>query len=299
MFILVGEVIMNFSNVVEFIKKHILLLLILIIFISVIVIIFFSRNNLLNTPKTYIELYESLNFELNSDVYLLSLIKKISNGELITDNVKIDTSILGEKELKIKYINENNEEKEYAFKINVVDTTKPVIKYKKELTTTIGNKIDLLKDVVVTDNSGEKISVEINGEYDFNKVGKYTLKYVAVDSSGNKSEEEFILDILKATIKYKGYYAQSSPSISGGYQFNSDGTFNYFYQFCELGEACGAGLQEGVYEIKGNKIFAKTTGTYDDMGELQPHNYEFELTIINENKIVVNGNTLNYMDKLN
>ena len=297
--ILDGEIVMKLTNVVEFIKKYIVLILILVVFVGIVVIIFFSRNNLLNTPKTNIELYENLDFELNSEVYLLSLIKKVSNGELITDNVKIDTSVLGEKELKIKYINEKDEENEYAFKINVVDTTKPVIKYKKELTTTIGNKIDLLKDVVATDNSGEKISVEVNGEYNFNKVGKYTLKYIATDSSGNKTEEEFVLDIVKASIKNKGYYAYSSSSISGGFQFNSDGTFIYSYQFCKLGDPCGGGLQKGVYEIKGNKILAKITISYDDMGNPKSSNSNIEFNIVNENKLTSNGNTLNYRTELN
>ena len=77
------------------------------------------------------------------------------------------------------------------------DTEKPVITFKAELSTEAGTKIDLLKDVSVTDNVDEKVDVTVEGEYDFNKAGTYTLYYVAKDSSENEAKEEFKL-VVKA-----------------------------------------------------------------------------------------------------
>ena len=141
-------------------------------------------------------LKKDLNFEVNSDLSLLSLIDNDNKVKIISDDEIVDTSTLGEKELVIKYL-DNNQEKEQHVKINIVDTTKPVIEFNKELTTTVGTKIDLLKGVKVSDNSKEEIKSTVEGKYNFDKDGSYNLKYVAIDSSNNKAEEEFILKVNK------------------------------------------------------------------------------------------------------
>ena len=163
----------------------------------------------------------------------------MDNGELLTENIRVDTSTLGEQQINIKYINEFGNEEEYNFEVNIVDTTKPIIEFESELSTTIGNEINLLERVQVKDNSLEELSVNVSGDYDFNVVGIYNLKYVVTDSSGNTTEEEFILKVNNATIKYKGYYAHSSSTLSGSYQFKNDGTFRFVYQYCDFGVACG------------------------------------------------------------
>ena len=37
---------------------------------------------------------------------------------------------------------------------------------------------------------------------------------------------------IQSTIKYNGYYAHSSSTLSGSYQFKNDGTFRFVYQYC-------------------------------------------------------------------
>ena len=146
-----------------------------------------------------INLVDTLSLEINSEVNLYNLIEEDNGKEIISEDYVIDTSKLGEQELVIKY-KENDEEKEYSFNIKVIDTKKPEIKYTKELTTSIGKNIDLLTSVTVTDNSKEKITPTIEGNYDFNKDGVYHLKYIAIDSSGNKKEEDFTLIVKKLSI---------------------------------------------------------------------------------------------------
>ncbi len=173
-----------------------------------------------------IVLIDNLDIEINSKINLLSLISKENNAKITSKDEIINTSTLGEQELTINYIN-NNEEKEYNFKINIVDTQKPTIKYKKSLTTTVGTKINLLKGVSAIDNSKEKIKVNVEGNYNFNKSGEYKLKYVASDSSGNKAENEFILNVKSKSIKDSSNKSTSTnSSISNSTTNNSNSLSN-------------------------------------------------------------------------
>ena len=137
------------------------------------------------------------NSTINADVEINSkfdMQSYLGDGEIIDEEGSYDISKLGKYSLKLKY-QENGKEKDIIFNINVVDKQKPVIKYESELSTKVGKKIDLLKDVTVSDNSKEKLNVKVEGDYNFNKVGTYKLKYVAIDSSDNKAEENFILNV--------------------------------------------------------------------------------------------------------
>ena len=182
-------------------KSKLLFVIGIIVVIGIVTGLVLSNNNKTKekeTALTKIILSNEGKIEINSEVQLL-MVLKIQNGKILSDDEKIDTSKLGEQEFTIKYLNENDEEKEYTFKITIIDTKAPIIEFKKELTTIIGTKIELLSDVKVTDNSKEDIKVIVEGEYDFNKEGIYNLKYIAVDSSGNKAIEEFILKVNKKT----------------------------------------------------------------------------------------------------
>lgn len=70
------------------------------------------------------------------------------------------------------------------------DVQKPVIKVtNKNINTTLGEEVDLLEGVSALDYLGREIQVEVNGDYDFNKAGTYTIQYNATDRFGNKADE--------------------------------------------------------------------------------------------------------------
>ena len=178
-------------------NKRKIIIITIIIFIALIIGIVTTillLNNKKEDPKETILLKDNLDVEINSEVNLLSFISEENKVKIVSEDETIDTSKLGEQELKIKYLDKEKEE-EYIFKIKVVDTKAPTIEYEKEISTTEGTEVDLLKDVKVNDNSKEEIKATIEGEYDINKVGTYNLKYVAEDSSKNKVEEEFTLKV--------------------------------------------------------------------------------------------------------
>ena len=169
--------------------------------------------------KLQIDLVSNLNIEINSEVNLISFIKDIKNGEILTKDTTLNTSKLGTQNLEILIKDKFNKEKKHSFNINIVDTIEPSIKGNKELITYIGKSIDLLKDVSATDNSKEDITVSIEGEYDINNIGEYSLNYIAADSSGNKTTSSFTLKVIKDPNNYtfktnKGYIAKVINGIT-------------------------------------------------------------------------------------
>lgn len=170
----------------------IIILLILVLTIFRIILLCKNKNTNL-TKETKITLIDNLDIEVFSEINNLDLIKDIKNGKIISEKEHIDTNTLGKQEINIVYLNENNEEKDYTFTIDIVDTEKPTITFDKELTTTIGNEINLLKGVSAKDNYTKEIKVSVDGDYDFNKVGEYKIYYIAEDSSENVTREEATL----------------------------------------------------------------------------------------------------------
>ena len=160
----------------------IIILLILVLTIFRIILLCKNKNTNL-TKETKITLIDNLDIEVFSEINNLDLIKDIKNGEITSEKEYIDTNTLGKQEINIVYLNENNEEKDYTFTIDIVDTEKPTITFDKELTTTIGNEINLLKGVSAKDNYTKDIKVSVDGDYDFNKVGEYKIYYTAKDSN--------------------------------------------------------------------------------------------------------------------
>lgn len=147
------------------------------------------------SKKLLVKINNNIEVSINNEVYNTDYIKIIANGEIITKKEKIDTTKVGEQVITIKVKDHFNKEKEYSYKLNVYDKEPPVITFKKELITDYGKEIELLKDVKAVDNSNETIDISIEGEYDINKSGAYKLYYVAKDSTGNQTKEEFILKV--------------------------------------------------------------------------------------------------------
>ena len=160
---------------------------------------------------------ENLTVKLNEEVLNTKGITELENGTITTEEQNIDTSKLGEQTITITIKDKEDNEKEYTFKVNVIDDEAPVITYKKELSTTVGTKINLLKNVSAKDNSNEKIEVTVKGSYDFNKEGTYKLEYIAKDSSGNETSEAFTLTVKKA----------STPTVETNFRTNgTDSSLN-------------------------------------------------------------------------
>ncbi len=122
--------------------------------------------------------------------YVLNL----ENGELCDGEKLLDTKGLGEKTEKIAVRDGKGNISHFDFVYTLFDNIPPVIKVLTPITTVQKNNTpDLSSAVKVTDNSGEKITPVISGDYDLSVCGKYNLICTAADSSGNSSKAELQL----------------------------------------------------------------------------------------------------------
>ena len=181
-------------------KKKRKFIIIGVLSIILIILLIIGIMIFIDSKRTIIRLRDNLDVEINDELYVNDFIDNVDNGKIVSDNFLVDTSKLGKVNLKIRYDDYFKKQKIYKFSINVIDTEKPSIEFKDTINITVGDKINLLDGVKVSDNSLEDIKVEVVGGYDINKVGSYSLKYKAVDSSGNVCEEDFTLNVEEKVI---------------------------------------------------------------------------------------------------
>lgn len=181
-----------------------------VISVLVVVILGVSVFLFIKSKELKVVFKKNIDVGINEKVYNTDYIVKIKNGKIKSKKKVIDTSSLGKLKIKIIITDYFKNDRKYSYTINIVDNEKPSIDFKEEITITLGEEIDLLKDVKVADNSKEEIKATIEGEYDLKKAGKYSLKYVAKDSSGNETKEDFTL-IVKEKPKIEKNVSISNP----------------------------------------------------------------------------------------
>lgn len=142
--------------------------------------------------------------------------------------------------------------KKITIQLKVIDDEAPVIKGIQNITTNEKEKVDLLKNIQISDNSHDKVNIHIDGNYDINKKGEYHLKYVATDKSGNQTEKEFQLHVKEKIVPKKTSNHSTTPL----------GTSSKGYQISQI---------NGVYYVNGILIANKTyqlPSTYNPNGLL-------------------------------
>lgn len=174
----------------------------IIIFISVLVVVILIIGGIyINSKRLVLEYEHNIEVDVNEKLYNLDAIKNIKNGKIITKRELVNTTKLGKVKVTFQVENFFKKRVKYKYIVNVVDKEAPKIIFKNELESEMGEEIDLLKDVMVEDNSKENITPQVEGEYDTNKSGDYKLYYIAEDTSGNKAKEEFVLHIKEKNVE--------------------------------------------------------------------------------------------------
>lgn len=200
-------------------RKKLLVFIVLIILI--VLGVYFIKSKLLDIKydKNYV-------VNLNDEVYDTDNITILKNGSFVNDKIKLDTSKVGVQEVKVIIKDSFNKNREISYKLDVKDGNGPVISF-KDLSTQVGKDIDLLAYVSAIDDSGESISVSVEGNYDFNKVGDYKLFYVATDSSGNTTREEFTLTVKEK--KSSGYQVMPDRKFKTSKGFSAETKDGFTY----------------------------------------------------------------------
>ena len=168
-------------------KKIIICTITLLIGITIGVI---TTLYLYNKNKLTITLTKE-NIEVFEDIELKDILENIN----LLNNQKINTETVGEQTITVKYKNKIFKYKE-NIKINIIDTKEPLILV-NNVWIEEDNEIDLVNNFLCADNYDNKPNCYIEGNYDFETPGEYNLKYIAVDSSNNKTEKPFKLTVYK------------------------------------------------------------------------------------------------------
>lgn len=193
-------------------KKIIIIISITILIFLLILVGIYSYNKWrIANAEIIVELQDNLNIEVFTEVKLSDLIKSI-NGKL-TDDFTIKTDKIGKKNIDFKYINDENIEVSYSFKVTIVDTKSPLIFTSNSLTVTKGYDGNLAKELFCGDNYDDRPTCEIIGKYDSTVVGVYPLTFKGTDSSGNESITNFNLIVKEPS-------SSSSPSTTTTINFS-------------------------------------------------------------------------------
>lgn len=206
-------------------KNHKLskLLIILILLFLIIISVFVVFKILYKEPVITLKIVENTTFEINTEVKNMELLDKIEDEkiEILSTEENIDTSKLGIFTYNFK-IKRKKTEIEYPVEYTIIDKTNPVLEVKSEIIEIEeGTEINLLDNVTVTDNSKEELEVKIEGEFDINTPGEYKIKYVAQDSSENKTEKEITIKVNK-----KPEIIVNTPTTSSNYNKQNNASSN-------------------------------------------------------------------------
>ena len=176
-------------------KKKVIIIISVVVGILLLSIVgyFLYRYIRVKTAKVEIKLVENLEAEFADTLRVSSFIESI-NGKIVDDYV-IDTEKLGKKDINFEYVNDDGIKIKYSYVIDVVDKEAPLIWLGKSYNVTKGSSDNLLDKIMCGDNYDSNPKCIIEGEYDLDKVGSYKLVFRAEDSSGNKSEKNFTLNV--------------------------------------------------------------------------------------------------------
>ena len=169
-------------------KKIIIIIITSVILVGILTLtIFVVLNNNpkeLTTKDINMEEYE---VEVYKDVYLKDVVNKN-----IKDNIKIDTSKLG----KTTYEYEDDKEKGRV-SINVVDKTPPMTMLGDTYYHLKGTNFTILEDTVCADNYDDNPKCSVDCDLNTNELGTYDAVYKIEDSSGNKFQKDFKVQVVE------------------------------------------------------------------------------------------------------
>lgn len=170
-------------------KKIVFFTAIFISLLVVILIIYFD-NKIVD---------DNSGFTLKEDLYC-NVFDKVTVNDFIVDkdlkiinSDKIDTKILGTKEISFIYLNDKGKKRRGTFKIKVIDDEAPIIWLNERYFIKVNSDDNLDEKIMCADNYDNRPNCKIKGEYDLTKTGNYNLDYVAIDSSNNQKNVKFTL----------------------------------------------------------------------------------------------------------
>lgn len=132
------------------------------------------------------------NIEVFDEVYVSDL---ITDTNVTIEDYQLNTDVIGEKEIEF-YYTFYDQKYIYRTTIQIVDTVEPKIFGSSNKTVQVGYDGNLCNTVTYGDNYDGQPECRIEGEYDFNTVGRYDLDLVVTDVSGNSANYNITLNVV-------------------------------------------------------------------------------------------------------
>lgn len=199
-------------------KKLIIILASIILIIGIIIYITLINKETINHIFKY---KDKLTIEAGSKVptmndylYHNTTLEK----EIVWDNIEIEEGKIYKPGTYKGKFNYGNEERHVT--LIVKDTTPPSINNAKDIEVLAFTKVpDLLTQIEVSDNSKEEITPFLEGKYNIEVPGEYTLTYKAKDSSKNEASKEFKLIVkenkdITTSKSSKGYTIKNDKGVT-------------------------------------------------------------------------------------
>ena len=175
-------------------NKKVIIIGLLVVFILILIIGIFTIKSIFFTIKEGPIVFEDEQLRVYEEVSLKDLVND-KNIELV-ENYKVKTTKIGSQNLKFIYI---YEDKKYFgnIKINIIDDIAPTIFINNTYTLVKGTNKDFLNTIISGDNYDNNPTRKIIGEYNYNKVGTYSLTYYISDNSGNETTKGFKVKVIE------------------------------------------------------------------------------------------------------
>lgn len=204
-------------------KKSIIKLFSLMFLFLITVICCYKYHNLKVYESINVVVSDTATIEYGSANYdILELVKEVE-GEIVSIKKDIDTNTLGEQELVVE-VKKDNIVKDIPVVVSIIDTVAPYIEIKNEkVSITKGDEYNLNDNIIsVKDEIDGDLELKsdvssnslkyYNFQYDnIESVGEHNIIVNAVDSSGNCSSIDFILEVKEPV---KSVYYDLAPNAS-------------------------------------------------------------------------------------
>ena len=166
-------------------RKQIILLTFLIIFIL----------SGCGKMQATVSVKDNLNFRVYDKIKFSDLID-INDG-FIVDDKEIFLDNIGNNSVNIGYQDYKKHKSNIKVEFNVYDDTAPFLSMSNNVYKVVNNDFNLCDSAFYGDNYDRNVACQIDGDYDKDTVGAYKLNMIVRDASGNESNKEFTLHIIK------------------------------------------------------------------------------------------------------
>ena len=145
--------------------------------------------------QAVVDIKDNLNFKVYTSIKLSDLVN-ISDG-FISDDKEIFLSKIGENSVEINYQDYKKHKGKVNVSINVYDDTPPFLSMSNNIYKLVDTDFNLCDSAFYGDNYDRNVACIINGDYDKDTVGAYKLNMVVRDESGNETNKDFTLHVIK------------------------------------------------------------------------------------------------------